>query len=479
MFFNQFPITNLNIGGQNKTVIDLFRHVDVNDILSADIANYLKVQIADGERPDNLSQRLYGTPDYYWTFFIINGSMTNLSDWPNSTTQIENLFENEYDNIATLTFNPTLSSQIVKSDGTRSEDGTFSRMDFNHVRNTFAGLDLTYPGLKVYRNFETADIVKWDNETNQLYLTNFSDKNKFLGDVNDPVFRQQLKTTTIETRFGDGTWTADESTDGSLTFTFDDWPIIGKNSANGEVDPGDGTAGRDPSEGGFYFKSMTEKRIEWIIHLFEWFDSMRVDQNLIPGRTAGTPLAEYQKDKASKGMTQAALDVFYEYFIPYYRNGFRKFSGFSPYYRTDGTMHKFSSLRDAPCYYYAGTQPFNPNNRLSSRNAFNGVDLNDGTTENIDVGINYVSHYNKYIYENDQKSSIKVVRPELIGEFARQFKKKLNSGLTRVGTTPGIIGKAGSGGASGSSGGTSSSSGGYSSGGTGGAAPSTGSTSSY
>ena len=430
-FFKQFPNTTLQIGNQRKRVVDLFRHVDVNDILSSDISNYLKVRIHDGERPDNLSQRLYGTTDYYWTFFILNGSLTNLSDWPKASVTIEKEFTNEFDNIATLTFNPSISNQIVKTDGTRSEDGTFSRMDFNHLRNTFAGLDLSYPGLKVYRNFETADIVKWDNKTNQLLLTNFTNKARFLGDVNDFNFRNELKSIPIATEFGDGTWTADESTNGSLTFTFDDWPIIGKNSANGEVDPEDGTGGRNPSTSGFYYKTMTEKRIQWIIHLFEWFDSMRVDQNLVLGKTNGTPLAEYLKDKPSKGMTQAALDVFYEYFIPYYRNGFRKFSGFFPYYRTDGNMHKFSSLRNAPCYYYNG-QPLNKNDIVSANDAFNGVTNADGTTTNINLGIDYVSHYQKEIAENDNKSLIKVIKPELISEFSRQFKKKLNAGLTRV-----------------------------------------------
>ena len=41
--------------------------------------------IKDGERPDIVSQRLYSSTNYYWTFFLINDSLHDgLGSWPMS-----------------------------------------------------------------------------------------------------------------------------------------------------------------------------------------------------------------------------------------------------------------------------------------------------------------------------------------------------------------------------------------------------------
>jgi hypothetical protein len=52
-FFRNFPFTQLDVAGRPKAVIDLFRHVDVNDVLSDGISSYRNITINDGERPDN------------------------------------------------------------------------------------------------------------------------------------------------------------------------------------------------------------------------------------------------------------------------------------------------------------------------------------------------------------------------------------------------------------------------------------------
>ena len=185
-FFNQFPLSQINVGNQPKQIVDLFRHVDVNDVLADNVTSYLKTIVRDGERPDNLSQRLYGTPDYYWTFFIVNESLKNgLDDWPKSYAAIEKEFQNEYDTISTFTINPRMETQIVDAGNSLfSLSGNLAKININHISNTLAGLDLTYSGLKIFRNFSTASIVKYDDNELQLYLDNFSDRRRFMLDMN-------------------------------------------------------------------------------------------------------------------------------------------------------------------------------------------------------------------------------------------------------------------------------------------------------
>jgi len=67
------------------------------------IAFYSYYNIQDGERPDSVSQTLYGTPDYYWTFFIVNSELQNYwHDWPKSSEALRNYAEAEYIGLAAI-----------------------------------------------------------------------------------------------------------------------------------------------------------------------------------------------------------------------------------------------------------------------------------------------------------------------------------------------------------------------------------------
>jgi len=91
-FFEQFPKLkyDTNLDGIQNDLTDIFRYVDVIEDIADDIYGYSFAEINDGERPDQLSQRLYGTPDYYWTFFITNDQLKNgLTDWPKSSNELD------------------------------------------------------------------------------------------------------------------------------------------------------------------------------------------------------------------------------------------------------------------------------------------------------------------------------------------------------------------------------------------------------
>ena len=73
-FFQQFPKIPYDFGsnGIDSNIVDLFRFVKANEQYFHEIATYIDYQIRDGERPDIVSNSLYGTPEYYWVFFLIN-----------------------------------------------------------------------------------------------------------------------------------------------------------------------------------------------------------------------------------------------------------------------------------------------------------------------------------------------------------------------------------------------------------------------
>jgi hypothetical protein len=101
-FFRQFPKTEFDYLGNGviTRITDIFRFVKADNIFLDDMSTYQYFQVVNGDRPDIVSVSLYGTPEYYWTFFIINEHLkTGLAGWPMGPTELEDYFDLEYDGI--------------------------------------------------------------------------------------------------------------------------------------------------------------------------------------------------------------------------------------------------------------------------------------------------------------------------------------------------------------------------------------------
>ena len=188
MFFNQFPKTLYSIenNGIQNVITDYFRYVDVIDQLAQSTYTYSTVDIIDSERPDTVSHRLYGTTDYYWTFFITNDSLKDgISTWPKGDSEIKNYIANQYKNISAFRF-------------------PFGKLDSNGNRSTLLGIPiknesyLPYLRLcKIIANegqsnqvFSSAKIVDYDPNKSLIWIDNsdvtwFSDDNTLNAQVGD------------------------------------------------------------------------------------------------------------------------------------------------------------------------------------------------------------------------------------------------------------------------------------------------------
>jgi|SaaInlV_165m_DNA_2_1040747.scaffolds.fasta_scaffold05368_4 hypothetical protein len=104
-YFKYFPTVTWEdfVDGvhEKKTVVNLTAYTTIASKLIDDVSYYSYVTIPQGDRPDNLSYSLYGTTDYYWTFFIINDHLRNLyTDWPMTDSQLMDWIESKYPGIA-------------------------------------------------------------------------------------------------------------------------------------------------------------------------------------------------------------------------------------------------------------------------------------------------------------------------------------------------------------------------------------------
>ena len=118
VYFQNFPTIQYDMYDDAHTMemVDIFRTVRPKASIKEDLLLYNKYTIQDGERPDHLSQKLYGSPDYYWTFFMVNENLVNLhTDWPLSRKEFDTMVKSKYDGYV-LTTDEDISVSFIKGE---------------------------------------------------------------------------------------------------------------------------------------------------------------------------------------------------------------------------------------------------------------------------------------------------------------------------------------------------------------------------
>ena len=103
MYFNNISNVIIDVDGSGN--VDLLKNLTAKAKVSDDLINnagfYQTVEVIDGERPDHLSQRLYGSDKYHWTFLLLNPQIKNIwDDWPMKYSQLVEYCTNKYQYLA-------------------------------------------------------------------------------------------------------------------------------------------------------------------------------------------------------------------------------------------------------------------------------------------------------------------------------------------------------------------------------------------
>ena len=98
-YFNNFPNILYKFGNEESQSIfqDVSAYVQIIDEIKDNLNFYSTYTILEGERPDQLSQKLYGTPSLYWTFFLMNDNIRQLG-WPIGQSQVLDLVTKQFPN---------------------------------------------------------------------------------------------------------------------------------------------------------------------------------------------------------------------------------------------------------------------------------------------------------------------------------------------------------------------------------------------
>jgi len=103
-YFYNYPLIDYKFGNETYPVTfqNISAYVDIIDNIKDDIAFYTKYTILDGDRPDIVSKKIYGSPDFYFTFYIMNDNLRERG-WPLNARDLEDRIRLNHPNFVVTT----------------------------------------------------------------------------------------------------------------------------------------------------------------------------------------------------------------------------------------------------------------------------------------------------------------------------------------------------------------------------------------
>lgn len=103
-YFNGFPNILYKFGNEPTQNIfqDISAYVEIIDDIKDNLDFYSSYSILEGERPDQLSQKLYGNPSLHWTFFLMNDGIRERG-WPLTQQEVQALVDKQFSDTVVTT----------------------------------------------------------------------------------------------------------------------------------------------------------------------------------------------------------------------------------------------------------------------------------------------------------------------------------------------------------------------------------------
>ena len=136
MYFSNIVDVVIDIDGSgNKDRLkNLTAKAKVSNALINNAGFYQTITVIDGERPDHLSQRLYNTDKFHWTFLLLNPQIKNIwDDWPMSSSQLLDYCTNKYQYLAGDTDDSLVDKFILGETVTGGVSGATGTVKEIHV----------------------------------------------------------------------------------------------------------------------------------------------------------------------------------------------------------------------------------------------------------------------------------------------------------------------------------------------------------
>ena len=142
-YFNEFPVIDYNLSGENgntKKVTDIFRRVKVRSKIANNLALFDKIDVPEGDNPEDIAYKAYGDADYFWVVTLVNNIVNRYYDWPLDQFSFQQYIKDKYTNPDAIHH-----YEITQSSGKQSGEGP---ADYSHKLE----VNSTHPGAQSVSN---------------------------------------------------------------------------------------------------------------------------------------------------------------------------------------------------------------------------------------------------------------------------------------------------------------------------------------
>ena len=123
-YFKNIPNVLYDINGtepnQFRAVTNIMSRVRFKPSVIENITDYYPYKVLEGERPDIVSYKKYGTVAYSYLILLINDIIDPLFDWPLPSRQFENYIIEQYGSVANAQSTNKYYYQIVRAEVART-----------------------------------------------------------------------------------------------------------------------------------------------------------------------------------------------------------------------------------------------------------------------------------------------------------------------------------------------------------------------
>ena len=124
-YFYTFPTVPYDADGtmpnKYQTVRNIMNRIKIKDSIKSDIAAFYPYIIEEGERPDILSYKYYGSVSYAYLILLFNNIIDPQFDWPLGAIDFENYIISKYGSVSTAYTETKFYYQIIRAEVPRTE----------------------------------------------------------------------------------------------------------------------------------------------------------------------------------------------------------------------------------------------------------------------------------------------------------------------------------------------------------------------
>lgn len=121
-YFSDNPRTLYRFGNNEFPVNfqDISAYANVIDQIKDNVSAYQEYTILENTRPDQVSYELYGSTNYYWTFFLMNDNIRE-QGWPLSERELLLQCQRDFPNTTIVTANDLVTDQLTVTGTVRNK----------------------------------------------------------------------------------------------------------------------------------------------------------------------------------------------------------------------------------------------------------------------------------------------------------------------------------------------------------------------